>query len=129
MTLKFIFSINFSFHLSLCGCVSCSVLSDSLWPPQIVAPQGPLVHGSLQARILEWVPFPSPGGLTDPGNEPRSLGLLMDSLPSELSGKPLWMVFYKTAFLFYFQSLWMFYLLRNKTYLNCLGRAVSWLKV
>ena len=27
------------------------------------------VHGILQARILEWVPFPSPGDLPDPGIE------------------------------------------------------------
>ena len=26
----------------------------------------------LQARILEWVAFPSPGDLPDPGIEPRS---------------------------------------------------------
>ena len=25
------------------------------------------VHGILQARILEWVDFPSPGDLRDPG--------------------------------------------------------------
>jgi len=31
------------------------------------------VHGILQARILEWLPFPSPGDLPDPGIEPTSL--------------------------------------------------------
>ena len=31
------------------------------------------VHGILQANILEWVPFPSPGDLLDPGIEPASL--------------------------------------------------------
>ena len=30
------------------------------------------VHGILQARILEWVAFPSPGYLPNPGIEPRS---------------------------------------------------------
>jgi len=29
------------------------------------------VHGVLQARILEWVAFPSPGDLPNPGIEPR----------------------------------------------------------
>jgi len=53
------------------------------------SPPGSFAHGILQVRILKWVPLPSPGGLTDPGIGPRSLGLLMDSLPSELSGKPL----------------------------------------
>ena len=33
------------------------------------------VHGILQERILEWVPFPSPGDLPDPGVEPRSPAL------------------------------------------------------
>jgi len=32
------------------------------------------VHGSLQARMLDWVLFPSPGDLPDPGIDP---GLLL----------------------------------------------------
>ena len=43
--------------------VSHSVVSDSL---------GSSVHEILQARILQWVPFPSPGDLPDPGIDPRS---------------------------------------------------------
>ena len=31
------------------------------------SPPGSSVHGILQARILEWVALPSPGGLPDPG--------------------------------------------------------------
>ena len=46
------------------------------------------VHGILQARILEWVVFPSPGDLPNPGIEPRSLTLQVDSLPAEPQGKP-----------------------------------------
>ena len=34
---------------------------------------GSLFHGILQARILEWVPCPSPGDLPKPGIEPESL--------------------------------------------------------
>ena len=30
------------------------------------------VHGILQARILEWIAFPSPGDLPNPRTEPRS---------------------------------------------------------
>ena len=41
------------------------------------------VHGLLQARILEWVAFPSPEDLSDPGIEPRSPALQADTLPSE----------------------------------------------
>ena len=45
---------------------------------------GSSVHGIFQARI----PFPSPGDLPNPGIEPRSSALQMDSLPSEPPGKP-----------------------------------------
>ena len=48
-----------------------------------------IVHGILQARILEWVPFPSPGDLPNPGLKPRSHALQEDSLPTEPPGKPL----------------------------------------
>ena len=41
------------------------------------------VHGILQARILEWVAFPSPGDLSDPGIELGSPALQADSLPLE----------------------------------------------
>ena len=43
----------------------------------------PSVHGILQARILEWVAIPSPGDLPEPGIEPRSPPLQVDSLLSE----------------------------------------------
>ena len=46
-------------------------------------------HGILQARRLEWLPFPSPGDLRDPGMEPGPPTLQADSLPSEPPGKPL----------------------------------------
>ena len=46
------------------------------------------VCGVLQARILEWWPFPPPGELPYSGVEPGSLALQADSLPSELPGKP-----------------------------------------
>ena len=44
---------------------------------------GSSAHGTLQARILEWLPFPSPGDLPHPGIEPGSPALQVDSLPSE----------------------------------------------
>ena len=46
------------------------------------------VHGILQATILEWVPFPSPRDPSNPGTEPRSLALQVDSLPDEPQEKP-----------------------------------------
>ena len=36
------------------------------------SPPGSSVHGMFQARMLEWVPFPPPGGLPHPGIEPTS---------------------------------------------------------
>ena len=44
------------------------------------------VHGILQARILEWVAFL--GDLPNPGIEPKSPALQVDSLPAEPQGKP-----------------------------------------
>ena len=52
------------------------------------------VHGILQARILEWVAIPSPGDLPNSGIKPRSPTLEADSLPAELSGKPLRIYFH-----------------------------------
>ena len=42
------------------------------------------VHGILQARILEWMAFPSPGDHPNPGIEPRPPTLQVDFLPAEL---------------------------------------------
>ena len=47
------------------------------------------VHGILQARILEWGAFPSPEDFPNPGIEPMSPSLQVDSLPTDLLGKPL----------------------------------------
>ena len=38
--------------------------------PTLCDPMDYTVHGILQARILEWEPFPSPGDLPNPGIEP-----------------------------------------------------------
>ena len=44
-------------------------------------------------RILEWVAYPSPGDLPNPGIELGSPALQADSLPTEISGKlPLYLV-------------------------------------
>ena len=52
------------------------------------SPPGSSVHGILQARILEWVAFPTPGESSNPGIEPSLEELQADSLPSEALGKP-----------------------------------------
>ena len=46
------------------------------------------VHGILQARILEWITLPFSRGSSQPGIEPRSPSLPVDSLPAEPQGKP-----------------------------------------
>ena len=45
------------------------------------------VHGTLRARILEWVTFPFSRGSSQPGTEPRSPALQVDPLPAEPQGK------------------------------------------
>ena len=56
---------------------SCLTLCD----PMDCSPPDSSIHGIFQARILEWVPFPSPGDLPYPGIEPRSPALQVDALP------------------------------------------------
>ena len=47
-----------------------------------------IIHGILQARILEWVAFPFSRVSSQPRIEPRSPSLQADSLPAEPQGKP-----------------------------------------
>ena len=53
---------------------------------------GSSVHGILQARILEGLPCPPPGHLPDPGIEPTSPALQVNSLPTEPPTKPILVV-------------------------------------
>ena len=55
--------------------------------PTLCDPMDCIVHGILQDRILEWVAFPFSGDLPDPGIEPGSPALQVDSLTTGLSGK------------------------------------------
>ena len=71
-----------------CVCVRVAQLCPILWDSTDCSLPGSSVDGILQARILEWVPFPFPGDLPDPGIKPWSPALQADSLPSESSGKP-----------------------------------------
>ena len=56
--------------------------------PRTVASQAPLSMGLLQTRTLEWVAFPPPGDLPNPGTEPTSAALQVDSLPLVPPVKP-----------------------------------------
>ena len=77
-----LYHLSYQINYSLYVCVSCSVLS-TLCDPKDCSPPGSSAYGILQARILEWVPFPSPGDLPDPGTKPMSPALWADSLSSE----------------------------------------------
>ena len=50
-------------------------------------PMDYIVHGILQARILEWVAVPFSRGSSHPGIKPRSPALQAGSLPVEPPGK------------------------------------------
>ena len=56
--------------------------------PWTVAYQAPLSIGFSRQGYWSGLPFPAPGDLPDPGIEPRSPVLQVDSLPSEPLGKP-----------------------------------------
>ena len=58
---------------------SCQTLFD----PMDYSPPGSSLHGILQARILEWLSFPSRGDLPKPGIEPGSPALQADALTSK----------------------------------------------
>ena len=55
--------------------------------PWTVARQAPLSMEFSRQEYWSGLPFPSPGDLPDPGIEPRSPALQVDSLPTELPGK------------------------------------------
>ena len=59
-------------YLTLCDPLNCS-------------PPGSSVHGIFQVRMPEWLPFPPPGHLPNPGIKPTcpmSCALQTDSLPT-----------------------------------------------
>ena len=68
-----------TFYQRGCESESCSVVSDSLQTHGLYTG-----HEILHVRILEWVAFPSPEVLPNPGIEPESPALQEDSLPTEL---------------------------------------------
>ena len=56
--------------------------------PWTEARQASLSKGFSRQEYWSGLPFPSPGDLPDPGNEPRSPTLQADALTSEPPGKP-----------------------------------------
>ena len=63
-------------------------LCPTLCNPVDCSPPGPSVHGILQARILEWLPFPPPGDLPNPEIKPRLPAFKGRFFTAEPPGKP-----------------------------------------
>ena len=72
--------------------ISYSVISDSFATPLIIAYQAPLSLGFPRQGYWSWLPFPSPGGLLDPGIKPTSLAWQANSLPLSHLESPVKMV-------------------------------------
>ena len=70
-------------------CFNGTTLKVTQLCPTLCDPMNYTVHGTLQARILEWIPFPSPGDLPNPGIEPRSSALQVDSFTTVPQGKTI----------------------------------------
>ena len=64
---------------------SCPTLCN----PMDCSPADSAVHGILQERIMEWVAFPTPGDVPNPGIEPGSPALPAVSLPFWATRKAL----------------------------------------
>ena len=69
--------------------VSHLVISDPFVTPWAAALQAPLPTGFCRQEYWVGLPFPSPGDLPNPGIEPGSPALQVDSLPPKPPGKPL----------------------------------------
>ena len=78
-------------------------------------PPSSSVHGSLQARVLEWLPFPSPGALPNPRIKPKSPELQADSLSTEPLGKSSWWL-----------SWWRIYLQSRRPQFNSWLGKIHW---
>ena len=74
-------------NLGSCGGLVAK-LCLTLATPWTVAHQAPLSMGFSRHEYWSGLPFPFPEDLSDPGIEPRSPALQVDSLLSEPPGKP-----------------------------------------
>ena len=83
-----LYGIKRHFHAVLM-CVLVAKSFTTLCDPQTVDCQAPLSMGFSRPQYWSELPFPTPGDLPNPKIGPRSPTLQADSLPPELSGKPL----------------------------------------
>ena len=73
-------------------CCLVAKLCPTLLQPHGLQPPRPLCPPTSQARILEWVAFPSPGALPDPGTKPMFSALAGGFLTTEPQRKSLKML-------------------------------------
>ena len=78
-----------------CACTACCAVlslvahvSDCLWPPGLQPARLLCPWGFSRQECLSGLPCPAPEDLPNPGIEPRSPALQVDSLPSEPPRKP-----------------------------------------
>ena len=98
-------------------CVLVAQLCLTFCDPMDCSPLGFSVHGILQTRILEFIAFPSPGDLSDPGIELGSPALQVDSFLSDPPRKPYIhtpiYILLKYLFIFLFIYINIFYILSH----------------
>ena len=75
------------FHTIPCMLSHCHVQLFEI--PRTLAHQAPQSMGFSRQEYWNELPFSSPGDLPNPGIEPRSRTLQVDSLPAEPQGKPI----------------------------------------
>ena len=82
----------YSMWLYSLGCMHAQLLSHvRLCDPTDCSPPGSSAHGIFQARILEWLPLPTPGDLPNAGIElisPVVSALAARFFTTEPPGKP-----------------------------------------
>ena len=74
----------------MCACVCARSLQSclTLYDLRDCSPPGSSIHGTLQARILEWVAMPSSRGSSQPRDQTAPPALQADSLPLSHRGSP-----------------------------------------
>ena len=72
----------------LCDMLSCSVMSNYLWPLGLQPASLLCPWGFSRQEYWSALPWPPPGDLPNPGIEPRSPSLQVDPLTTEQPGKP-----------------------------------------
>ena len=80
-------------NVGVCGGGMVTKLCPTLTAPWTLAHQAPLYMGFPRQEHWNGLPFPPPGGLPDPGTEPRSKWVLHSRQPLyQLSqqGSPMW---------------------------------------